>query len=83
MVPKKRLALFVKEYETLKKATATDAKSAAVATAFEKFIAPIRRFYYFDTPTKYAALAAADPPMAVSSLGKFFGETADLVAGRF
>lgn len=50
---------------------------------YQRFIAQMRRFYYFDIPTKYAALTKADPPMAVASFGEFFGEAKALVAGKF
>ncbi len=32
---------------------------------YQAHIAPIARFYYFDVPAKYAALADEEPPMAV------------------
>lgn len=50
---------------------------------YQRFIAPMKRFYYFDIPTKYSALAKADPPMAVASFGEFFGEAKSLVSGKF
>lgn len=49
---------------------------------YYRFIAVMHRFYYFDVPQKYEALASGDPPMAVMPFAKFFDETADLAAGR-
>ena len=49
---------------------------------YQRFIAPMKRFYYFDIPKKYSELAIGDPPMAVMSFAKFFDETNDLMAGR-
>lgn len=49
---------------------------------YYRFIAIIHRFYYFDVPAKYAALAGGDPPMAVMPFAKFFDEVADLAAGH-
>lgn len=49
---------------------------------YQRFIAPMKRFYYFDIPKKYAGLALGDPPMAVMSFAKFFDEAKDLMAGR-
>jgi hypothetical protein len=51
-------------------------------TLYHKFIAPMHRFYYFDVPRKYEALAAGDPPMAVMPFAKFFDEVEELAAGR-
>lgn len=49
---------------------------------YQRFIAPMKRFYYFDIPRKYCDLTAGDPPMAVMSFAKFFDEVNDLMAGR-
>jgi hypothetical protein len=51
-------------------------------TLYHKFIAPMHRFYYFDVPRKYEALARGDPPMAVMPFAKFFDEADELAAGR-
>ncbi len=49
---------------------------------YYRFIAVMHRFYYFDVPQKYEALASGDPPMAVMPFAKFFDEVVDLAAGR-
>lgn len=49
---------------------------------YQRFIAPMKRFYYFDIPKKYADLSLGDPPMAVVSFAKFFDEANDLMAGK-
>ncbi len=49
---------------------------------YQRFIAPMKRFYYFDIPKKYANLTLGDPPMAVMPFAKFFDETKDLMAGK-
>jgi hypothetical protein len=49
---------------------------------YYRFIALMHRFYYFDIPRKYEALATGDPPMAVMPFASFFDEAADLAAGR-
>lgn len=49
---------------------------------YQRFIAPIYRFYYFDVPDKYAALRSADPPMTVTDFGRFFDETGELMVVR-
>lgn len=49
---------------------------------YYRFIAVMHRFYYFDVPKKYEALATGDPPMAVVPFAKFFDEVTDLAAGR-
>lgn len=49
---------------------------------YQRFIAPMHRFYYFDVPKKYEALADGNPPMAVTNFSKFFDEVGDLTAGR-
>jgi hypothetical protein len=49
---------------------------------YQRFIAPMHRFYYFDVPKKYEALAGGDPPMAVTNFSKFFDEVGDLTAER-
>jgi len=49
---------------------------------YQRFIAPMKRFYYFDIPKKYAGLTMGDPPMAVMSFAKFFDEANDLIAGK-
>jgi hypothetical protein len=49
---------------------------------YYRFIAVMRRFYYFDVPKKYEALAAGDPPMVVMPFAAFFDEVADLIAGH-
>ncbi|MEW6542965.1 MAG: hypothetical protein AB1411_05065 [Nitrospirota bacterium] len=49
---------------------------------YQRFIAPMHRFYYFDIPQKYADLSTGDPPMAVVPFAKFFDEAADLAIGK-
>lgn len=49
---------------------------------YQRFIAPMHRFYYYDLPKKYADLTSGDPPMAVLSFSRFFDEVSDLIAGR-
>jgi hypothetical protein len=49
---------------------------------YQAHIAPIARFYYFDVPVKYAALAQEEPPMAVKAFAEFFDELDVLAAGR-
>lgn len=49
---------------------------------YQRFIAPMHRFYYFDIPKKYEALVGGDPPMAVANFAKFFDEIGDLAVGR-
>lgn len=49
---------------------------------YQRFIAPMYRFYYYDLPQKYAALAAGDPPMNVSPFTRFFDEIQDLKLSR-
>lgn len=49
---------------------------------YQRFIAPMHRFYYFDTPNRYAQLVRGDPPMSVVSFSKFFEEAGDLAAGK-
>ncbi len=49
---------------------------------YYRFIAVMHRFYYFDVPAKYEALAHGDPPMAVIPFAKFFDEAVDLAAGH-
>jgi hypothetical protein len=49
---------------------------------YYRFIAVMHRFYYFDVPKKYEALATGDPPMAVVPFATFFDEVKDLAAGR-
>jgi len=48
---------------------------------YQRFIAPMHRFYYFDVPKKYEALVKGDPPLAVKNFAKFFEEVGDLVGG--
>jgi hypothetical protein len=48
---------------------------------YQRFIAPMHRFYYFDIPKRYAELAGGDPPMAVMNFAKFFEEAKSLAAG--
>lgn len=45
---------------------------------YQKHIAAMHRFYYFDVPAKYAALTTGDPPMAVKQFASFFDEAAHL-----
>jgi len=49
---------------------------------YQRFIAPMHRFYYYDLPEKYAALSFGDPPMNVIPFSKFFDEVSELRAGR-
>jgi hypothetical protein len=49
---------------------------------YQRFIAPMHRFYYYDLPEKYAALALGDPSMNVVPFGKFFIEVRELKLGR-
>ncbi|MBI5242581.1 MAG: hypothetical protein HY922_02715 [Elusimicrobia bacterium] len=49
---------------------------------YQRFIAPMRRFYYFDIPKKYGELVEGEPPMSVVNFSKFFDEAADLAVGR-
>ncbi|MEE8113724.1 MAG: hypothetical protein V3U06_04775 [Candidatus Binatia bacterium] len=49
---------------------------------YQRFIAPLHRFYYFDVPQKYAELTHGEPPMSVVTFAKFFDEAGDLAAGR-
>jgi hypothetical protein len=49
---------------------------------YQRFIAPMYRFYYYDMPQKYAALTTGDPPMSVSPFTRFFDEIQDLKSGR-
>jgi hypothetical protein len=49
---------------------------------YYRFIAVMHRFYYFDIPRKYEALARGDPPMPVKSFASFFEEAGELAAGH-
>lgn len=49
---------------------------------YQAHIAPIARFFYFDVPAKYAALADEEPPMAVKEFSEFFDEYGGLEPGR-
>lgn len=49
---------------------------------YQRFIAQMHRFYYFDVPKKYEALSSdGQPRMNVSSIAKFFDETDALKMG--
>ncbi|MFY9234852.1 MAG: hypothetical protein WAO58_10395 [Fimbriimonadaceae bacterium] len=45
---------------------------------YHAHIAQMARFYYFDVPAKYAALADGEPPMAVKEFAEFFDEYPEL-----
>jgi len=49
---------------------------------YQRFIAPMHRFYYFDVPQKYANLTTGDPPMAVLPFAGFFDEISELAGSR-
>jgi len=49
---------------------------------YQRFIAPMKRFYYFDVPKKYENLTKGDPPMAVLPFAKFFEEVPELISGK-
>jgi len=49
---------------------------------YQRFIAPIHRFYYFDLPKKYALLKTSTPPMQVLSFSEFFDEAQSLTVPK-
>lgn len=49
---------------------------------YQRFIASLHRFYYFDIPARYAELATGNPPMPIHAFAKFFDEINDLAGGR-
>ena len=49
---------------------------------YQRFIAPMHRFYYFDVPQKYADLRKINPSMVVLPFAQFFEEAGELAAGR-
>jgi hypothetical protein len=49
---------------------------------YQRFIAPIHRFYYFDLPQKYADLRRINPSMVVVPFARFFDEAGELAMGR-
>lgn len=49
---------------------------------YQRFIASLHRFYYFDIPARYAELTTATPPMPIQAFAKFFEEVQELAASR-
>jgi len=49
---------------------------------YQRFIASLYQFYYFDIPARYAELATGNPPMPIHAFAKFFDEVNDLAGGR-
>jgi len=45
---------------------------------YQRFIAALHRFYYFDIPARYAELATGNPPMPIRAFAKFFEENDEL-----
>ena len=49
---------------------------------YQRFIASLHRFYYFDIPARYAELATGNPPMPIQAFAKFFEELNELAGNR-
>ena len=49
---------------------------------YQRFIASLHRFYYFDIPARYAELATGNPPMPIQAFEKFFDEADELTGNR-
>jgi len=49
---------------------------------YQRFIAPMHRFYYFDVPKKYAELSQVNSSILVVPFAQFFDEANDLAMGR-
>jgi hypothetical protein len=49
---------------------------------YQRFIAPMHRFYYFDVPKKYADLSQVNSSICVAPFAQFFDEASDLALGR-
>ena len=49
---------------------------------YQRFIAPMHRFYYFDVPKKYAELREVNSSIIVTPFAQFFDEAVELAASR-
>lgn len=49
---------------------------------YQRFIAPMHRFYYFDVPKKYADLGQVNSSISVAPFAQFFDEANDLAMGK-
>lgn len=49
---------------------------------YQRFIAPMHRFYYFDVPKKYTDLRQVNPSMLVVPFAQFFDEADALAMGK-
>lgn len=45
---------------------------------YQRFIAAVHRFYYFDLPVRYKELATAHPPLPVKLFSQFFDEVDEI-----